>query len=111
MSNIAERQKMSTKRAALLREFADRQFSQTDMLEIFGRALLAKAAKPTERHNMLGKNYFNSHQQKHKPAGFKLLRKWYAKSGKMFTGMELRTGETALCRFKEGTRDIVVQVN
>lgn len=78
MTNIAERQKIAAKRAALLREFSDRQFTREDLLEIFGRALLAKAAAPTERHNVLGKHHAAHDDQCrfHHPAGTKLVRRF-----------------------------------
>lgn len=78
--------------------------------ELFGRALLHKL---TNDHSLHRHKHYRTRGAggKSNPAGFKLLRKWLARSGKMFHAWEHATGKTALARFKEGTRQIVVQVD
>lgn len=67
-----------------LRKVADRKWTFTDLLNIFGLAIRTKLFQQTNPHNRIGKNYFNSHDQKSRrhPAGTKLVRGFIRHSGR-----------------------------
>lgn len=56
-----KRHERAAKLAAALREFSDRKFTRTDLLEIFGRAFMAKFREKPTRHQLPGKHHGGHH--------------------------------------------------
>lgn len=74
---------LSVTKEKFRRQMADFTLSRNTLLEIFGTAFKAKVEDPSNRHNSIGKNYFNAHgphhnvrSHAHHPAGTKLVRRF-----------------------------------
>lgn len=90
--NRKERRILAVAKEKFLRQIAEMHLTREHLIEIFGMAIRAKLTEPSNPHNSLGENYFNSHgphhhvrSTAHNPATTKLIRSFIRGSGKEST--------------------------
>jgi hypothetical protein len=89
MTNIyatAARRLADCAKADERRALADRRFTFSDILRMFGQSMMVRVQKQT-RHDSVGKNFFSNHFHagRRNPAGSKLLRRIIRQSDKEMT--------------------------
>lgn len=79
---IAKRKLVRSMKARFMRDLSERNFQLEDLLQIFGLAIKAKMLERPTRHQMPGKHYGSSHNQRANPTCTKFVRSCIRHSGK-----------------------------